>query len=213
MSKPRRQTGLVPSRTPNDLPPFIQGNTVCGRVVDIRQSPMFPSPLGKAASFLRGEPWQIGQHQWYETFVFVEPVDVADGSTERVLHIAGTADGVRPGNIVKAAVYERGGELHVIKMVNLTAQSAVRTSSEEALPMMGCLGMVILVLAVFGLGSVLLGAAQSGALAMGIATVLGGVVNGVALVLLQLLDLVLATIGPALIVIGFLIFLYRLIFH
>ena len=79
--------------------------------------------------------------------------------------------------------------------------------------MMGCLGMVILVLAVFGLGSVLLGAAQSGALAMGIATVLGGVVNGAALVLLQLLDLVLATIGPALIVIGFLIFLYRLIFH
>lgn len=200
----------------NELPstdrhrPFIEGNVVYGRVVDVQQSTSLPSRSGKWAALFAGGSWQIGQHQWSESVIFVEPVSAMAGSTvERALHMSGAVTGVRSGHVVEAQVRVRGGELYVTRMVDLTTQSAVRAAGEEMTPTMGCLLVALAAVVVVGLGMMLVGAAQSGALAAGVATVAGAIAMG----LLRVVLAVLAAVGPLILVIAMVVGIFRLIFH
>ena len=190
--------------------PFIEGNVVYGRVVDVQQNTSLPSRSGKWAALLAGGSWQIGQHQWSESVIFVEPVSAMMGSTvERALHMSGAVTGVRCGHVIEAQVRVRGGELYVTRMVDLTTQSAVRAAGEEMTPTMGCLLVALAAVIVVGLGMMLVGAAQSGALAAGVATVAGAIAMG----LLQVVLAVLAAVGPLILVIAMVVWIVRLIFH
>lgn len=201
-------TSELPSTNRNR--PFIEGNVVYGRVVDVQQNTSLPSRSGKWAALLAGGSWQIGQHQWSESVIFVEPVSAMTGSTvERALHMSGAVTGVRSGHVIEAQVRVRGDELYVTRMVDLTTQSAVRAAGEEMTPTMGCLLVALAAVIVVGLGMMLIGAAQSGALAAGVATVAGAIAMG----LLQVVLAVLAAVGPLILVIAMVAWIVRLIFH
>lgn len=189
--------------------PFIEGNVVYGRVVDVQQSTSLPSRGGKWAALLAGGSWQIGQHQWCESTIFVEPLTASGGTVERALRMSGAVTGVRPGHVVEAQVRVRAGELYVVRMVDMTTQSAVRTASEEVTPSMGCLLVALAALVVVGLSVVLVAAAQSGALTAGIAAV----VSAIAMALLQVLGAVLTAVAPLILVVAMVVWIFRLIFH
>lgn len=194
--------------------PFIEGNgahgVVYGRVVDVQQNTSLPSRSGKWAKLLMGGSWQIGQYQWSDSTIFVEPVSAAsNGTVERALHMSGAVTGVRCGHVIEAQVRVRGGELYVTRMVNLTTQSAVRAAGEEVTPTMGCLLMALAAAIVVALGVVLVGAAQSGALTAGIAAVAGAITMG----LIQVALAVLSALAPLILAIAMMVWIYRLIFH
>lgn len=177
--------------------PFIDGDIITGRVVDVTQSSTLPSRAGKLSAFFAGSPYQIGQHQWYDTTVFVEPVDALDGEVERALIIHGNVTGLRPGHIVEAQVSVRGGSLVVRRMVNLTTSSAVRAEGEVVGPMGGCLMMLFALIVVYALGCALVAAAESGALAAGAAAVVGSLLGALA----NVLGALFVAFGPAIVLI------------
>lgn len=190
-----RDIGAAPVN-PADRP-FIEGDVVTGRVVEVTQASTLPTPAGKLSAFCGGTPWQLGQHQWYETTVYVEPIGSLDGGTERALLVHGNVSGVRPGHIVEAQVSVRGGALVVRRMVNLTTSSAVRAEGEAVSPVGGCLMLLIAVIVVYGIGCALVAAAESGALAAGVTAVVGSLL----VALVNVFGALFAALGPAIVLI------------
>lgn len=127
--------------------PFIEGDRVVGRVVAVQGSSSFPGRSGKIADVFSGGRWQVGQQQWQESAVFVEPVNAPGSGVQRCLHVSGDLAGaVREGNVVEARVARRAGKLEVRRLVNLTTNAeATPAGVSPALLAMGAVVLFVLV--------------------------------------------------------------------
>ena len=171
------KTGCVDFDTP-----LVDGRIVTGRVVEVQTQTVFQSGCGKVAGFLFDrQPWQFG-HQVQKTTIFVEPIaSFGDLRTpQRALVFCGDINAaVAKGNVVQAAVANRGGVLYVRKMVNLTTSSQV-TPTAQLSPRLVLLlgsGAIAALVAVFAL---IIDCFATGRFATGLAALANGLLEGLA---------------------------------
>ncbi len=182
-------------------PPFIEGKTLYGRVVDIQQGRTFPTDTAKVWNVLSGEPIQLS-HEWVTTTVYLRPVDSFDPDMERAVIVYGSLQGaVRPGNIVQVRVAKRRGRLIVKRMVNVTTQMPVEMEGTMKI-WHGFASLLALSLLVFVILSSLINALFTGSLLRGLLETLMLLVDTARIAVL----LVLMALGPIVpIVVGLLI--------
>lgn len=169
--------------------PLVDGNMITGRVVDVQQQSVFKTTAGKAMALIfDGQPWQFGS-QVLTTTIFVEGINAYSDSSgfnqQRGLVFHGNINAaVRPGHIIQAKVRQKGGQLYVSRLSNLTTNSCVTPTSQ-----IGGWPIVLAVLAVASVPVLLL-------LALAAAFADGSLVGGFTSLLSGLLE----ALGPSIVV-------------
>lgn len=165
--------------------PFVDGNVITGRVVEVQNQSVFQTPAGKAVGFLfGGQPYQFSR-QALKSTIFVEPVDAFEDSNgvgrQRALVFHGDINGaIAKGNLVQATVMQRGGALYVKQLNNLTTSSRISATPQVGGPLAAlliasaiCLTLALVFILARAVADGSLGAAITGAILAALAPVIG----------------------------------------